>query len=275
MKIITLPQAFYPNQQADIYFLDYESRQHSINHKITFAYNAISFLLEGTKEIMFPTRQQVVTNQQILLIKSGNCLMTEKLSGNQCYRSVVLFFNDAAIHQCLSHLNHHLESHAPKESLPFQVIQKDEFIQNYLQSLTYANQYASMKKVKFEEIMLYLTEKLGRSLLDFFQTSPQEVNLMQVIEHNIMKNRSLEELAFLSNMSLSTFKRKFQQTYHTSPHKWMKERRLELAKNVLRTDAVRPSEVYMEYGFSSLSGFINDFKQKFGVTPKQFQLQDK
>ena len=77
------------------------------------------------------------------------------------------------------------------------------------------------------------------------------------------------ELAFLCNMSLSTFKREFQKHYSDSPMKWFQNKRLEYAHHLLYNEQMSSSEIYLEVGYESLSSFIKSYKAKYGVTPKQ------
>jgi AraC-like DNA-binding protein len=39
----------------------------------------------------------------------------------------------------------------------------------------------------------------------------------------------------------------------------------------LRNKAIRPSDIFLEVGYETLSNFIQAFKMKFGQTPKQYQ----
>ncbi|MEM9024275.1 MAG: AraC family transcriptional regulator, partial [Bacteroidota bacterium] len=82
---------------------------------------------------------------------------------------------------------------------------------------------------------------------------------------------TLEELAFLCNMSISTFKRHFQQIYEVAPSRWFREKRLQRAEYLLRVQHQKPSEVYREVGFENLSSFTQAFKKHFGTTPKKYQ----
>ena len=90
-----------------------------------------------------------------------------------------------------------------------------------------------------------------------------------------MNDISLQELAFLCNMSLSSFKRKFSETYNDTPFHWIQNRRLDLVKQQLQLANVRPSDIYLEYGFSNQSSFTQAFKKRFGITPKQYQNTSK
>ena len=73
-------------------------------------------------------------------------------------------------------------------------------------------------------------------------------------------------------MSISTFKREFEKHFHNSPSKWFQEKRLEHAAYLLKNKNKRPSDIFEEVGYESLSNFTQAFKQKFRVTPKQYQL---
>jgi transcriptional regulator GlxA family with amidase domain len=52
-----------------------------------------------------------------------------------------------------------------------------------------------------------------------------------MIESNVHSNLKLEEIAFLCNMSLSTFKRHFIVEYNEAPGKWLQDKRLQRANS--------------------------------------------
>jgi AraC-like DNA-binding protein len=92
---------------------------------------------------------------------------------------------------------------------------------------------------------------------------------VQTVETNWMSKLSLKELAFLCNMSVSTFKREFQKHYAESPMKWFQNKRLEYAHQLLYKEQKSSSEIYLEVGYENLSSFIQAYKLKYGITPKQ------
>lgn len=125
--------------------------------------------------------------------------------------------------------------------------------------------------VKFEELMLYLLQKYDQNFENYLnslilkETSP----FKKIIESKIHSNLKLEEIAFLCNMSLSTFKRHFINEYNTSPGKWLIEKRLQTAKELLEQGAVKPTDIYFDFGYNNLSNFSIAFKNKFGISPKE------
>ena len=74
-------------------------------------------------------------------------------------------------------------------------------------------------------------------------------------------------MAYLTGRSLATFKRDFDQIFHTSPARWLYQQRLAEAYYLLREENKRPSDVYHEVGFESLAHFSHAFKQLFGYSP--------
>jgi AraC-like DNA-binding protein len=125
--------------------------------------------------------------------------------------------------------------------------------------------------VKFEEIMLYLLYKYEQKF-EFYLYSliSKEVSpFKNVVESNVHSNLKLEEIAFLCNMSLSTFKRHFIVEYNEAPGKWLQDKRLQRAKDILQEGQLKPSDIYLDMGYNNLSNFSIAFKNKFGKSPKE------
>lgn len=93
-----------------------------------------------------------------------------------------------------------------------------------------------------------------------------ELPLRTVVAHHQDGNLSIAELAFLCNMSVSTFKRRFQDVYGKAPGRFLHERRMERAKSLLSRN-LRPSEIYLDLGYESPAAFSTEFKKHFGVAP--------
>jgi AraC-like DNA-binding protein len=94
-----------------------------------------------------------------------------------------------------------------------------------------------------------------------------------MLEKSYRENISLKNLSVKAGCSISTFKRKFEQLYHTTPGKWIQTRRLDEAYHLIHTTDKTISEICFEVGFENPSHFIQTFKGKFGITPKQLQYK--
>jgi AraC-like DNA-binding protein len=82
----------------------------------------------------------------------------------------------------------------------------------------------------------------------------------------------LEKLAFLTGRSLATFKRDFEKIFHCPPSRWLLEQRLKEAHYLMKEKNARPSEVYLDVGFESLSHFSHAFKRSYGVPPLRLAI---
>ncbi len=282
-SVQTLPQDLSSFLSKNKLFVhDYYAATACNRNKINLKLNVFSFLVDGTKEIIHFNNNKRIDNTQFLLIKSGNCLMTENLSEKQNYRSILLFFDDETLQKLINkhHINtrQHANTHTDEGFLVFDY---DAYIKNFVQTLLQLKNtpnalQETLFETKLEEIMLYLIGKQGSNFLNNFaknNQNQQHLNFKKNIEQNINNKLHVEDLAFLCHMSLSTFKRQFFKTYNHSPIKWFQEKRLEQSALLLKTQQQRPSDLYHDAGFENLSSFTQAFKHKFGTTPKKYQSQ--
>ena len=96
-------------------------------------------------------------------------------------------------------------------------------------------------------------------------------SLEQIMEQNFCFNLKLEDYAELSHRSLSTFKRDFMNFYKTTPGKWLSERRVRYAANMIVNTNLSVSQVAFESGFEDLSHFSRVFKKMMGSNPTEYK----
>ena len=277
MKTITLPDELNLSSSNAILVYDYNSFIEISKQQILLNKNTFSFLLQGTKEVFFDNSAYAIDNTQFLMMKSGNCLMTEKLSSeSKNYRSMLLFFSNENVLHFIR--KYKLETIKSKKSYSTYSFNYDEFIKRFVDSLVDISKLSdsiqeNIQNAKFEEIMLYLIELKGLDFLYSFidNNDNQNQKFIQTIENNRLNKLTIKELSFLSNMSVSTFKREFEKNFHSSPSKWFQDKRLEHSAYLLKNESKRPSDIFEEIGYENLSNYTQAFKSKFGVTPKQYQ----
>lgn len=131
----------------------------------------------------------------------------------------------------------------------------------------------SLATLKIEEAIniLRLIDPSVDSILANFDV-PGKIDLVDFMQRNFMFNMSLKKLAYLTGRSLSTFNRDFKKLFHTTPQKWLTEKRLELAYYQLTEKKKKPTEIYLEVGFEDLSHFSFIFKKKYGISPNQLPM---
>ena len=273
MKTITLPDEMNLEKSQQVHVVGYSSSKDVSKQQIILNQNIISFLIEGTKEVIFDNEALSITPSKFIVMRSGNCLMTEKrISETSLYKSVLLFFSNEMLHNFIRKMeSERSESIEPKSVYAFDY---DNFLKRFVDSLADISNLSKavqskLLEVKFEEIMLYLTDKYGTDFLYSLTTNSDDAaqKFIRTIENSYLSKLTLKELAFLCNMSVSTFKREFEKYYSESPIKWFQNKRLEHAHYLLSQEK-SPSEVYFEAGYENLSSFSQAYKIKYGVTPK-------
>ncbi len=279
MEITVLPKDLKIGVSKDVQLYYYRRTEDIQKTKINLSKNTISFLRTGTKEVIGDDKTVQLGNDHFVIMKSGNCLMTEKVSDAfKVYQSILLFFSDEAVLDFLE--KYHQFSPNLNNQKSFYIFEYDNFVQNFVVSLEQILKLpqkiqANILKNKFEEIMLYL---IHQNKADFLHSMVQNIDdkisrLTNIVENNKFNKLNLEELAFLCNMSVSTFKREFFKHYQSTPMKWFNEQRLNHIAFMLKTKRNRPIELYEDAGYENFSNFVQAFKKKFGMTPKQYQTQ--
>jgi len=274
MPVQNIPELYLDKEidHTDLFIYDFKMTEDVIKTKVNLNMHMFSFLQEGKKQVHFSDVTIAVNNEQSLLLKKGNCLWTELLDKESIYFCKLLFFSDKRLKEFLEK---HTTEVRSKNEVPYFAIQNDSFITGYLNSLTTIDSapsvfMESLLSVKFEELLLYLINKYGVAFESYlYSLIAEKTSVFQkTIEKNTYTSLTLEEISFLCNMSLSTFKRHFINEYNISPGKWLRDKRLSKAKELLEEGSLKSSDIYLELGYNNLSNFSTAFKNKFGVNPK-------
>ena len=284
MTVFNLPDDIFLNKaetQSPIIIHHYTAtashfRERSILHR-----NAVSLVISGQKTIQFAEAAVDTNDSEIHFLSSGNSISSFDISKQQAFESILIFFDDKVLAD-FSVVNASVIEDAQRKYQPisnrYVSIKKDDFIHSYIRSmqLIVASEKqisAAFKRIKLYELLLYLLEFHAEKFLAFINRStvlPNEMKIRKVAEGSITENLSIEEMAFLCNVSASTFKRQFQKIYHTSPTTWFAEQKMKLAAQLLTSHKEKPGEIWFRLGYESHSNFTRSFKKHFGVSPKDF-----
>lgn len=116
---------------------------------------------------------------------------------------------------------------------------------------------------------LLKTDATG-NLLSVKAKHPME-QIAHVIQRNVKRQINVGDLAEQVNMSESNFSHAFKKYYGVSPQKYMNAYKIDFAAQMLDTQNV--TEVAYELGYQNISSFIKQFKNKYNITPKQYQMR--
>jgi transcriptional regulator GlxA family with amidase domain len=129
-------------------------------------------------------------------------------------------------------------------------------------------------ELKFKELLFNIfSDPANADLLAYVNSIADQYKtpLWQVMEANYTFNLAIEEFARIAQRSVATFKREFHDYYHTTPGKWLTQKRLEYAKCLLDTSKKNVGEVADESGFENLTHFSRIFKEKYGLSPINYR----
>lgn len=134
------------------------------------------------------------------------------------------------------------------------------------------------------EALLVLKLKEIIVLLLQTQESPQMVKIMrslfsertfsfkEVIEAHICEPITVEQMATLTNHSLSSFKREFKKVFEATPAEYIMDRRTEKVADRLGMSDESISQIGYDCGFTSPAHLSRAFKAKYGMSPSQYRL---
>jgi AraC-like DNA-binding protein len=273
-----LPDTFTPNNPGDIYIHHYQSAEPNVRHKIVLSQNLVCILVKGTKQIFGSHDSIRIDSSEILFLTSGSVLMWESMAEDDQLESFLIFFSNSILREFRAKHAFNV-SKAVGNGSSFLALKKDDFLRNYQSSLRLlrGNDFLVLQKVKLEELLVYLmVNNYSKTIHGFIRKAlvdSKADRLRQVVLANANNGLTIAELAFLCNMSVSTFKRKFAKAFKCTPKKYLTKRKMDKARELLLLDN-RPSDIYANLRYQSLSSFSTEFKKYFGTSPKRFQLDN-
>lgn len=93
-------------------------------------------------------------------------------------------------------------------------------------------------------------------------------------QHLDQAEYGLEQLSSDLGYSRSSVQKKLKALTHKSANKYLRDYRLERARQMVEQNAANLGEIAASVGFNSLSYFSSSYKEYFGVSPKQSQKKN-
>jgi AraC-like DNA-binding protein len=100
-------------------------------------------------------------------------------------------------------------------------------------------------------------------------SNPVSAVLTYVREH-LSEPLTVADMAEQVNLSPSAFAHLFRDVTGRSPYQFLKEMRLDRARELLVDGRFAVARVSKEVGYASVSHFISEFRTRFGVTPRAY-----
>jgi len=241
--------------------------------------HSVVYVLSGKKKWITPEDEYLVKENQSIFVRKGAFKNQQYFEEGFCV--LMFFMRDSFIKRCV-------EEDISRETIGLKKINHPDFVYRISVSeslnAVYNSFFSYLKKdekisqkileLKFREMLLNIcTDRTNEDIKNVCYTLSQNVNgtIEKIMEEQFMYNLKVDEFARLCGKSLSSFKREFKELYKTSPGKWLLEKRLHMASNLILNTSFTIQQICYDCGFESDSHFIRSFKNHFNMTPNQWR----
>lgn len=255
-------------------------------HSSTLSRIAVGYILSGRKYIYNNDQYHQIDEGAVFILDKGlhyeeNCIGT-----NGRFEQIVFYISSDTLQQTIFGLNlnyglsfysHHNCSHCLAYN--FASSKADALLRNFFTGIELSFRNSALlhndigQRIKLNELIYLILSGedncAKRKILRAADTSSGQ--FVNTIYNNIFNDISIEQLAELTNRSLTSFKKEFRRIFNSSPHQWIIRQRLDRAKIMLSSTNRTVSEIGAECGFSNISHFIKLFKQQYDRTPATYR----
>jgi AraC-like DNA-binding protein len=91
-----------------------------------------------------------------------------------------------------------------------------------------------------------------------------------LIDREYARHLDVPALAREAHASTAHFSRSFKSAFGETPHQYLRRRRIERAKDILRSTGLSVTEVSVDVGFRSLGSFSTAFRDLVGEPPSEY-----
>lgn len=283
-----LPQLFYETPEVKKIFVDglscvvYKKLDDPVWHKEGYvSTHAITVVLKGLLRVendegLFTE----VPEGHMIFLPKGLYTISDIIPRGGSFEAMVFFFEREVIGQFLESLNYKCSK---EKSLSHFPLRYTENVQIFTESLL--RMYGELErpirpltKVKLFELLhlIHASYKGDNCFAMALSTlnNKERKSLKEFMYANFSKPLGIEDYAYLTGRSLSTFRRDFKTQFGgISPKQWLIERRLEKAHDLLSQNHTTVNDVVFEIGYENVPHFIKAFRDKYGLPPKQFLIQ--
>lgn len=261
----------------DLLFLEYKCVADQSAVKVWSKYNYFLYVVRGKKMWQSARAKYCVREGEAIFVKKGANVIHQFFEEGFC--SLMIFVPDDFITKVVKESSASIAKCPVENTDTVSYVYLDEVLSAYFSSVLsyFAKEEpppGNLLEIKFKELILdLLLSPSNGSLCGYFKSlcDGSKTSIREIMQDNFTYNMKLEEFAYLSGRSITSFKKDFINTFNCTPGKWLLKRRLEHAKYLLEVTDKNINELMFETGFENASHFIRVFKQAYGLSPLQFK----
>ena len=252
----------------------------------TLSRYAIGYVLRGSKYIYDGDQRVRLTRGDLFYLGIGHHYTEDVPENGQPFEQILVYYTPAELQRIMMHLSitygmDIANGHScPRcASRPYVVMSGWTAIRNF-----FANTNACLRdegmhhdgtagSIKMTELIYLIVSHedncLKSKILNNVDAAKE--NFEQVVHEHIFRNIPIEELARMTNRSLTSFKKEFRRIFSMPPHTWFIRQRLMQSRLLLISTSLSISEIGAECSFPNTSHFIKLFKKEYAMTPAAYR----
>lgn len=275
-EITSIPT--FSNQLENKLLYSNHTNDISISYQSTYT---IKYVIDGVKHYNYNNQDIEVSNSQYLILNNDSLITTEAKKGT---KGLSLFLSSKLINE-ISHFYSRSNS-----SIKFlQVIQRNsnQKFNNLLNEIVYLyeNNQISLKQ-QIDDLFVAISELIVQEQLsidnNFMNLKVVKHNTKRELYKSIIETKEYLNDNFKEKISLDIISRDvgvskyylhrlFREINGNTPLEYLKNIRLEKAKNKLQYSKDSIFEIAFKCGFDNSAYFSNVFKKHVGLSPTQFR----
>lgn len=281
--MILVPQKLFDSEYVKVLLQDglncvllKELDKSILNREAFISQHVINFIISGEQSIENEELLKVnMSFDKAVFITRDLYYITDLVSSKSSYKSLLFYLDDEIIQEFLSGYKPKVDKSKEYERVFRLRIDKElkQYFQSFLNIYNRNNSRKQLTRIKILEL-LHLLSQANPNFEDFLFNIqlPKKRRIAEFMKQNFDKPLKVEDYAYLTGRSLTSFRREFRAQFNASPSKWLQELRLEKAKALLDNGIYNVSQVAQDVGYVSTSYFISMFKNSTGLSPKQYIL---
>ncbi len=263
----------------DLLFTNYDCPQANGKQGFFIECNYIAYVISG--------RRIFHKNKETWNLEEGTCVFVKKgahiaeRQNDEGWCVMVFFIPDHFLKQLINENRNNLPlANLPEAGMEHVLsLEVNDLSKSFFFSmLPYFSQVPAppehLLELKFKELVLsLLSNKKNEQFLSYLNNLSNDKNpsMEEVMQNNFAFKLSMADYAKLTCKSIPTFKRDFKKIFKDTPAKWLLNKRLKLATELLENTTMSIAEICFECGFENQTHFSRVFKEKSGLSPLHYR----
>ena len=259
----------------DIIFSCFQPEESLSEHCLP--HHALIYVYSGELQIIDNGNEQTVHAGEYVFLKRDNRVKIHKHThASEPYKAISIRFDRKFLREYFGGLKR--KSMLPENVSRFKEavikLESSPYIESLFASLfpftdcgiEPSEEFVNMKMNEAMRCILEADSRFYPTLFDF--NNPWKIDLLEFMEENYLQDMSMEDFALYTGRSLASFKRDFAEISRLTPQKWLIEKRLKKAHELIE-EGKSVTDAYIETGFKNRSHFSTAFKNRFGYSPNK------